>query len=282
MCPYQEQWLAKWRVLQGYKAKYGSNECLHVNPQRVVQGMEDFDLAKWSAMRWSRMVPARSWRSGCWMCRITSACSYAESAGSYVLQTQIRESTVATIAKIVRISRRSAFHTPWNCWFKSWWRCQSLLVLSYNRVLSLQIIPFLFGIPKMFRREDDLKPYKDFNKVIKEFFRALQSMFPHVPDAKKPIMYYKILKTFNKRQPQKRFHQVVGPYTMQVMQRDESFFLTSFSDAAVEDVLDTARQVWQTMTPEQKELVWGYLLQLMQLSYICEQHKIDARKRLFW
>jgi hypothetical protein len=133
----------------------------------------------------------------------------------------------------------------------------------------------------MFRREDDLKPYKDFNHVIKEFFRALQAQFPHIPDAKKPIMYYKILKTFNKRQPQKRFHQIIGPYAMHVMQKDEAFFLTSFADDGVADVMESARQVWGTITQEQKDMVWGYLVRLLQLSFACEQHKLDSRKRLF-
>lgn len=133
----------------------------------------------------------------------------------------------------------------------------------------------------MFRREDDLKPYKEFNKVIKEFFRALQAEFPHVPDAKKPIFYYKILKTLNKRQPQKRFQQTLAPYSLQVLQKDEGFFLTSFKDEAVDDVMDSTRQVWRTMTNQQKEMVWGYLIQLLQLSYACEEHKAQARKKLF-
>lgn len=133
----------------------------------------------------------------------------------------------------------------------------------------------------MFRQEDDLKPYKDFNMVIKEFFRTLQVQFPHVPDVKKPLLYYKILKTFNKRQPQKRFQQIIGPYSMQLLQKNETFFMTSFQDDGVADVMDAARETWRTMTSEQKEMVWGYLLQLLHLSAVCEQHKLQARKRLF-
>lgn len=144
----------------------------------------------------------------------------------------------------------------------------------------IQKNPFLFGIG-MFRREDDLKPYKDFNQVIKEFFRALQTEFPHVPDVKKPLLYYKILKTFNKRQPQKRFQQIIGPYALQVLQKDETFFLTTFSGEGVEDVMDSTRATWITMSNEQKEMVWNYLTRLLQLSYACEQHKQESRKRLF-
>jgi hypothetical protein len=147
-------------------------------------------------------------------------------------------------------------------------------------VKYIQKKPLYFGIG-MFRREDDLKPYKEFNQVIKDFFRTLQTEFPHVADAKKPILYYKILKTFNKRQPQKRFQQIVGPYSLQVLQRDELFFITTFSGEGVEDVMETAREVWGTMTNAQKEMVWSYLTKLLQLSYACEQHKQEARKRLF-
>lgn len=133
----------------------------------------------------------------------------------------------------------------------------------------------------MFRNSEDLQPYKDFNKVIKEFFREIQVMFPNVPEAKKPIFYYKLLKTINKRQPQKRFQQILGPYTMQIVERNESFFLSSFSNAAVDDIIMDVRRLWGTMPDNHKNVVWDYMYRLINLSYICEQKRAENMKRLF-
>ena len=133
----------------------------------------------------------------------------------------------------------------------------------------------------MFRNSDDLVPYKNFNQVIKEFFREIQAMFPNVPEAKKPIFYYKLLKTINKRQPQKRFHQILGCYTMQIIERDEKFFLTTFNNDAVEDVMVVVRNIWGSMLPEQKERIWEYMYKLVHLSYACEKHRIENMKKLF-
>jgi uncharacterized protein YpbB len=133
----------------------------------------------------------------------------------------------------------------------------------------------------MFRNGDDIKPYKDFNQILKQLFREIQAMFPNVPEAKKPIMYYKLLKTINKRQPQKRFQQMLGPYIQYIADKNESFFLTSFSDDGVADMMGTIRQLWTALNTEQKDRMWQYMQTLVHLSYVCEMKKKETMKSLF-
>lgn len=134
----------------------------------------------------------------------------------------------------------------------------------------------------MLRNADDLLPYKNFNKALKEFFRELPVMLPHCPEAKKPILYYKMLKTLNKRQPQKRFQLILGPYTAFILQKDDSVFMSpTFNSEAVGDIMGTIRTEWQRMTSDQKERIWTVLNQLVQLSYLCEVQRNENRKKLF-
>lgn len=136
----------------------------------------------------------------------------------------------------------------------------------------------------MFRNADDLVPYKNFNKALKEFFRELPVMLPHCSEAKKPIIYYKMLKTLNKRQPQKRFQQILGPYVPFILNKDDSIFLSP--DFHVhgdngQDMMSIVRTEWKTMTADQRERVWEALHNLVQLSHLCEVHKTQMKKRLF-
>jgi hypothetical protein len=119
--------------------------------------------------------------------------------------------------------------------------------------------------------------------VIKDFFRQLVVMFPHLPDIKKPILYYKILKTINKRQPQKRFQQVLGPYTHHIVQQDERFFLDKWNtdNQSIDDIMEVVRKEWSKMNREQKQYVWQNLYKLMQLSQECEAHRMEKMKRLY-
>ena len=115
-----------------------------------------------------------------------------------------------------------------------------------------------------------------FNTTTEEFISQLRNTFPNVSTFSQFQTGFYVVKTFSKYQPQTIFNTYVAiPYKSQIVANDEQFFLNekyniqSDSQDYWQSFIDTLRQLWKQLTPQNKEVIWKYFVVLIALNDKC-------------
>lgn len=118
-----------------------------------------------------------------------------------------------------------------------------------------------------------MESYKNFNKALKFFMRELMSMYPNMPELKLMFSFYKVMKTVNKKAPEKYFYDLVAPYHNDLLKKNLECFMKEdiVEDPTIKKMLGPLKEEYQKMKPENKDMIYNHIILLYKLSLICEQ-----------
>jgi hypothetical protein len=122
--------------------------------------------------------------------------------------------------------------------------------------------------------------YECFNNKLEEFLSDLDSSFPDIKDLKVVKSGLKLARTMDVKLPQTFFHEhVISKYEEQIINKDEEFFISKDYkyDAQTHgidlDVVSKIKDIWKTLTDDDKEAIWKYLHVLIVLNRKCRSKK---------
>lgn len=117
--------------------------------------------------------------------------------------------------------------------------------------------------------------YREFNKALKFFMRELMKIHPDVGELKLMFSLYKVMKTVNRKSPQRYFQELIEPHADDLIKKNVNYFLSSdFDDPASSKIISRFKKEYVLMSDENKETVWKHMVVLYHLSLKCS--KIDA------
>jgi hypothetical protein len=102
---------------------------------------------------------------------------------------------------------------------------------------------------------------QDFKCLYDEFYQKLNEFFPNQTEIQ---FYQDMLNDMTQKDPQKLselFLVHIGPYSSYIFNQDENYLLNNISQDS--KLLKLLVSNWNTMSQEQKNLVWFYLQQLL-------------------
>lgn len=113
--------------------------------------------------------------------------------------------------------------------------------------------------------------YAVFNTKLIDFLDDLSGVLGHVPDYKTLVSGAKFLARTNERQNAKLFIQYVsGPYGSQILERNESFFVSREYSEATEsntgDIVQLLKGVWKGLAKEDRDSIWAHLHMLVTIA----------------
>ena len=113
--------------------------------------------------------------------------------------------------------------------------------------------------------------YAVFNTKLIDFLEDLGGVLGSVPDYKTLVASAKFLARMNERQNAKLFVQYVsGPYSQEIMDRNESFFVDreykEASDANAGDIVQLLKGVWTNLAVQDKDSIWAHLHMLVTIA----------------
>jgi hypothetical protein len=122
--------------------------------------------------------------------------------------------------------------------------------------------------------------YERFNENCDEFFKDLTISYPHIDQFRQLRSGLNLIKNLDQKKPQQIFNTYVGDkFRDQILSKDEGFFLTTDkieimkSDNGREywvNFISYIRQIWTTLTVENKDIIWRYFHVLLVLSDKCK------------
>ena len=107
--------------------------------------------------------------------------------------------------------------------------------------------------------------YAVFNAKLIDFLDDLKGVLGHVPDYVTLVSGAKFLAQMNERQNAKLFMKYVsGPYGPQILEQNESFFVThEYTEANAGDIVQLLKGVWKELADEDKDSIWAHLHMLV-------------------
>lgn len=113
--------------------------------------------------------------------------------------------------------------------------------------------------------------YKDFNKNAKMFIRELMKVYKDNTVLKLLHAAYKVMKTFNRKLPQRYFHEyVMAPYGKYIYARDDSFiYAPDFQSDAIPGIDKFVQLEWPRLDDINKKKIWEYLQVLAVMNKRC-------------
>ena len=115
-------------------------------------------------------------------------------------------------------------------------------------------------------------PWQLFNAKLLEFMQDLIDTYKHDGDFVVCKNLTEISISYDYTMPQQIFHMyVVDKYEEQIVTGNEDFFLQETYDPSVTDiqVVNKLKQMWQTLDPNNKKIVWQYMQVLVVLDRKC-------------
>lgn len=116
---------------------------------------------------------------------------------------------------------------------------------------------------------------KLFNTKADEFCKDLVTTFPEVNEFKQLKSGLLLLKNVDEKKPRDFFQNYVATnYRMQILEKDESFFLnemqnkgqTGIETPQWERVISLLRGLWSTLNADNKESIWKYFQVLIAIN----------------
>lgn len=118
-------------------------------------------------------------------------------------------------------------------------------------------------------------PHRDFNTTLKHVLRALRAKLPGM-DGTLAFMLasYKMMKTVNRRWPQRYFAEALGAHAERIAARDEAFFNdpASFEVPGNEQVVGEVRAGWKLLSAADKAFVWDCCDALLAKAAAAREH----------
>lgn len=113
--------------------------------------------------------------------------------------------------------------------------------------------------------------YAVFNTKLLDFLEDLNGVLGHVPDYKTLVSGAKFLARMNERQNANLFIRYVSsPYGTQILERNESFFVTHEYNEATEanagDIVQLLKGVWSNLANEDRDSIWAHLHMLVNIA----------------
>lgn len=132
----------------------------------------------------------------------------------------------------------------------------------------------------MLKMDGCLEPincFKEFNKALKLFMRELIKVYPDISELKLMFSIYKMMKTINKKSPQRYFHELIAPHSDDLLKKDMVFFLSKeFDDAISSKIISRLKSEYYMMNEENKDMVWKHIVVLYHLSVKCTKFDTSA------
>jgi hypothetical protein len=121
--------------------------------------------------------------------------------------------------------------------------------------------------------------YKDFNHVLKTFIRDLQSSYPDIKELSLMMGLYKIMKTMNRKMPQKYYHKLVAEkYSDYIIKKNFDFFLSDeFDDKEISYILKPLKNKFINLPINEQEMIWKHSVVLLSFSNKCRDNNLDYR-----
>jgi hypothetical protein len=116
--------------------------------------------------------------------------------------------------------------------------------------------------------------YKEFNSSFKFFVRDLIRVYPDVLELKLMLSFYKVMKTVNKKAPQKYFSSWAGDNAQEIINKNWDFFFNKpYDDTQIQKFVDIFRKLHNAMDEENKDMIWKHLLVLLKVSQKCDSER---------
>lgn len=114
--------------------------------------------------------------------------------------------------------------------------------------------------------------YKEFNHTLKTFIREMIYRFPEVNELKLILGLYKMMKTINKKSPQKYFHMLIAEkHSNDIIKKNYEYFLSEeFDDKEISYLLKPMKEKFKTITDEEKEIIWKHMIILLACNKNCQ------------
>lgn len=122
--------------------------------------------------------------------------------------------------------------------------------------------------------------YERFNEQSYDFMKELSNTFPQIQEFGTFKNALNLVRNVNVKKPQEFFQNFISAnYKDVLLNKDESFFLQEekfgLSDTKEYwyDFIKKLKQIWTTLSDENKEVIWKYFHVLIILSDKCESLK---------
>lgn len=123
---------------------------------------------------------------------------------------------------------------------------------------------------------NNLEDYIRFNKSLKEFIRALSASYPKVVEYKLLLLTYKTVKTVSKKKPCSIFISLTNENCQEaILAKNEDYFHNNPVECPemLRGAMAAIKEGWNSMTQENKDVIWQHMQVLVLLSRKCK--KID-------
>lgn len=124
-------------------------------------------------------------------------------------------------------------------------------------------------------------PYKAFNHQLKTFFRECDKTFPELVCFKIMLGAYKLLKSMNKKLPQKYWQNLVMlKHGDSIRSRsDASFFDPNFAPPAIySSMVDSMKNTWILLDAQTKNTIFDHMQVLVAINDKCIEYRISKNK----
>jgi len=131
-----------------------------------------------------------------------------------------------------------------------------------------------------------------FNKKLEEFINDLITTFPEDDDFRTFKSSLVLLKNIDERKPQMVFHAWIPTFKQQILDRNESFFLNNdYNDLRTADsditseLISRLKHYWSQLDEANRDIVWKYLMVLVQIDDKCASFKnwlVKRRVKSIW
>lgn len=98
-----------------------------------------------------------------------------------------------------------------------------------------------------------------FNEMMKQFLTELVQTFPEEKAMKKYLTAFEMAKKSNARMVLNEFMKSVGPYSQQIMSRDETFFIEHNSEIPFVNELNLKDHWNDELSESTKGAIWQYM-----------------------
>ena len=122
------------------------------------------------------------------------------------------------------------------------------------------------------------KSYIIFNEQAEEFLLKMIKTFPSEQKTRDMKFYFDIVRQTDKRKPVSMFMENLEPYGLQIMSKDEEFFMKDQYVNAVESMSGRMGLIghWSSLGPETKNSIWSYF----QVLYVLGMQTFNKKEEL--
>ena len=118
---------------------------------------------------------------------------------------------------------------------------------------------------------DSVSPHELFNRKLIDFLTDLCPVIGKLPEYSLALASAKMIAVADVRQNQLMFDSFVAvPFDEKITARDESFFMTEYTDPTNVGMVQLLKVAWSTMQDSDHEAVWSHLQVLVVLNRRCK------------